>query len=128
MARIIPWELSKEYDLPHASKWYEHALERVVEIEKGNLLWDFTIQTDHVIENRQPDIVFLDKQQGQCHIIDIALPGDARIEEKELKEKMEKYQDLRREVAWLWRVNVSVTQIVVGDLGMVTKNFQRSLQ
>jgi len=25
-------------------------------------------QTDHVIEYRQPDIVFLDKQQGQCHV------------------------------------------------------------
>ena len=78
-----------------------------------------------VIQGRihRPDIVFLDKQQGQCHIIDIAVPGDARTEEK-----MQKYQDLRREVARLWRVNVSVTHVVVGALGMVTKNLQRSLQ
>ena len=41
---------------------------------------------------------------------------------------MEKYQDLRREVARLWRVNVSVMHVVVGALGMVTKNLQRSLQ
>ena len=65
--------------------------------------------------------MFLDKQQGQCHIIDIAVPGDARIEEKE-KETMEKYQDLRREVAR--RVNVSVTHVVVEPLGMVTENLQ----
>ena len=45
-----------------------------------------TIQTDHVMEHRRPDIVFLDKQQEQCHTIDIAVPGDARTEEKE-KEK-----------------------------------------
>lgn len=25
-------------------------------------------QTDHVIEYRQPDIVFLDKKQGQWHV------------------------------------------------------------
>ena len=68
--------------------------------------------------------MFLDKQQGLCHKIDIAAPGDARIKKKE-KEKMEKYQDERREVAWLWRVNVSVTHVVVGALGMVTKNLQR---
>ena len=33
--------------------------------DEGKLLWDITIQTDHVIEHRQPDVVFLGKQQGQ---------------------------------------------------------------
>ena len=49
-------------------------------------------QTDHVIEHRLSDTVFLDKQQGKRHIIDIAVSGDARIEENE-KERLEKYQD-----------------------------------
>lgn len=49
-------------------------------------------QTDHVIEHRLSDMVVLDKQQGKCHIIDIAVSGDARIEENE-KERLEKYQD-----------------------------------
>ena len=98
-----------------------------MESDEGKLLWHFTIQTDHVIAHHQPDIVFLDKQQGQCHIIDLAVPGDAGIEEKK-KEKLGKYQDLTREVARLWRVNVTVTLFVVGALGMVMKNEQRSLQ
>ena len=84
-----------------------------MESDEGKLLWDFTIQSDHVIKRRRTDTVFLDKQQGQCHIIDIqryvAVPGDARIKEKE-EEKLEKYQDLRkinsREVFHLWCVNV----------------------
>ena len=124
MARIIQWELLKENDLSHASKWYEHVPERVVESDEGKLLWDFTIQTDHVIEHRRPDIVFLGKQQGHFHIIDIAVPGDARIKARE----KENYQALKREVARLWCVNVPVTHIVVGALGMVMKNLQRSLQ
>ena len=57
--------------------------------------------------------MFLDKQQGLCNIIDIAVAGDARMEEKE-KEKLEKCQDLRREVFRFWGVNVPVTQVVVG--------------
>lgn len=61
VARTIHWEISKENDLPSASKWYENVPERVVESVEGN-------QTDHVIEYRQPDIVYLDKQQGQCHV------------------------------------------------------------
>ena len=49
-------------------------------------------ETDHVIEHHLSDMVFLDKQQGKCHLIDIAISGDARIEENE-KERLEKYQD-----------------------------------
>ena len=60
-------------------------------------------------------------------IIITAVPGDSRIDKKE-KEKLEKYQDLRREVPWLWRVNVTVTNVVVPAWGMVTKNLRRSLQ
>ena len=36
-------------------------------------------------------------------IIDIAVPADASVMEKE-KEKLEKYQDLRREIARLWKL------------------------
>ena len=49
-------------------------------------------QTDHVIEHRLSDMVFLYKQQGQYHIIDVAVSEDAHIEEKE-KERLKKYQD-----------------------------------
>ena len=42
--------------------------------------------------------------------------------------KLEKYQDLRRDVARLWRVNVTVTPVVVEALGMVTKNLQKCRQ
>ena len=35
---------------------------------------------------------------------------------------------LRKEVVELWRVNVIATHAVVEVLGMVTKNFRRSLQ
>lgn len=51
-------------------------------------------------------------------MIDIAVPGDGRAEEKE-KEKREKYQDLAREIRKLWKTSVNVVPIVVGALGAV---------
>ena len=42
-------------------------------------------------------MVVFDKKRRTCKIIDFAVPGDNRIEEKE-KEKIEKYQDLRRKL------------------------------
>ena len=45
----------------------------------------------------------VDRNKKTCNIIDIAVPVDAGIVDKE-KEKVKKYQDLRREVARLWNV------------------------
>ena len=42
-------------------------------------------------------MVAVDKKERICKIIDFAVPGDSRIEEKE-KDKIEKYQDLGREL------------------------------
>ena len=46
-------------------------------------MWDFNIQTDHVIEARRPDLFVVDKQEKSCKIIDFVVPGDRRVEEKE---------------------------------------------
>ena len=61
-----------------------------MENEDCNILWDFSIRTDHVTEDRRPDLVAVDKMERSCKIIDFAVPGDNRIEEKK-KDKIEKY-------------------------------------
>ena len=53
------------------------------------------------MQSRRPDIVFINKEENQCYIVDIAVPRDTCIAEKG-KEKMEKYQDLKREITRLW--------------------------
>ena len=48
-------------------------------------------------------------------IIDVAVPGDARVELKE-KEKIDKYPDLAKELRKLWKVKTRVVPIVIGAL------------
>ena len=64
-------------------------------------MWEFSIQTDYVIEARRPDLVVVDKKERSYKIIDYAVPEDSRIEEKE-KYKIEKYQDLGSELQKIW--------------------------
>ena len=54
-----------------------------MENENYKLLWDFSIRTDHHIEARRPDLVFVDKSKKSCHIIDVAIPEDSGLKEKE---------------------------------------------
>ena len=57
-------------------------------------------------------MVLVDKKERICKIIDFPVPGDSRIEEKE-KDKIEKYQDLRRELQKIWNVKVKIIPLVV---------------
>ena len=62
------------------------------ENDKVRILWNFNIHTDRVTEARRPDIVVVDKLNSETTIVDIAVPGDFRVKEKE-SEKIKKYQD-----------------------------------
>ena len=96
-----------------------------MESDRTNLLWDFNTQTDKEIQALRPDLIVVNRRDNQC-FIDIAVPNDSGILEKE-KEKIEKYQDLRREIAKLWSIKTSVIPIVVGTLGTVTNNLGKHL-
>ena len=53
------------------------------------------------------------------------MPDDVRVGEKEL-EKVEKYQELKKEIGRLWKLkHVKVVPVVIGTLGSVTKDFER---
>ena len=67
----------------------------------------------------------IDKKDRKGIIIDIALPVDVRIGEKE-REKMEKYQDVKREIGRLCQLKMlEVVPAVIGALGSVTEEFDK---
>ena len=77
------------------------------------------IQCDRETEARRPDIVVVDKRKREVKIIDIAIPGDVRVCEKEI-EKIDKYKPLKDEIARLWRMQkVTIIPVVFGALGAV---------
>ena len=95
--RIVHQKLCMKFNLKESEKWYEHAPEDFVENEEVKMLWDVMIQCDREIKVRKPDIVVINKNERSCVIIDIALPGDIKVSEKENK-KIERYQELKKEI------------------------------
>ena len=94
-------------------KWYEHEPESVLENEDYKILRDFSIQTDHDIEAWRLDLVVVDKKRRTCKIIDFAVPGESKIENKE-KEKIEKY--LRKKLQKIWNMKVKFVRLILGSL------------
>ena len=103
VARIVHWKLCDKYNPKRSEKWYEHAPEGLVENEEVKILWDVVIQCNREIKARKPDIVVVNKNERSCSIINIAIPGDIRISEKE-KEKIERYKELKREIKRMWNI------------------------
>ena len=63
LGKIVHWKLARKCNFDTGDKWYEHEPESVLENEDYKILWDFSIQTDHVIEGRRPDLVVIDKKE-----------------------------------------------------------------
>ena len=63
LGKIVHWKLARKCDFEAGDRWYEHEHESVLENEDYKILWDFSIQTDHVIEAWRPDLVAADKRE-----------------------------------------------------------------
>ena len=84
-----------------------------------------SMQCDNIIVERRPDIVTVNKMENKAIVIDVAIPGDKRIIDKE-KGKIEKYQNLKREIQRLWDLKkIDVISVAFGALGSVPKNFEK---
>ena len=121
----IRWELGRKFEIDVTPKWYQHEPEAVTENEKCKILWDVSIQMDHVMGARRPDMIVVDNKY--CEIAHFAIPYDSKIELKE-QEKIEKYQDLRRELKKIWNMKVNITPIVIGAMGAIPKKLRKRLE
>ena len=62
-----------------------------------------------------------------CKIIDFAIPYNSRVDKKEA-EKIEKYQDLAREIKRLWNTQVKIISVVIGALGTTPRLLPKRLK
>ena len=87
----------EKFNLDKSEKLYLHNPQTVSENVNGKLISDINMQCDNVTVERRPDIVIVNKMEKTAIIIDVAVPWDKRIIDKE-KEKIEKYQNIKREI------------------------------
>ena len=83
---MIPWELCKKMKFDPTIRWYMHNPTSVLENETHKFLWDFEIQTDHLIS------IIINKKRGLAESWTFL----SKVKLKEI-EKKDKYMDLARE-------------------------------
>ena len=66
----------------------------------------------------------MNKNERNCAIIDIAIPVGIGVREKK-KEKIERYQELKREIKRMWNIrSIKVMPVVLGALGSSSKKLK----
>ena len=96
VGKVIHWKMCRKFQFDHTNKLYMHNPAPVLENDTHKPLWDFNIQTDHLIPARRPHLIMFNKRKRICKIVDFAVLVDHRINLKE-SEKKDKYLDLARE-------------------------------
>ena len=68
VGEVIHREMWKKFRFEHANKWCMHNLALVQENDTHKLLWDFDIETDHLISARRPDLIIINKKRKSAKL------------------------------------------------------------
>ena len=128
----VYWELCRKYGLKVADVWYKEVPDEVRKSDDGKIeiWWDKKVETAKSLECNRPDVVVFDKRgkKWECLIVDFAVPWDANVLKTE-KEKISKYAPLAREMRkQKHSMFTKVIPIVVGCLGVVSRNLSGYLE
>ena len=129
MGLRIYWELCRKYNIKCSDKWYSETPDKVRKSECGQfeIWWDRIVETPKALKHCKPDVVVIDRARKKWTIIDFAVPIDQNVKAKE-EEKCANYSELADEIRKLHKVKTSVVPLVVGALGVVTKNLKVQLK
>ena len=76
---------------------HTHAPNPVYEQEDVTVLWNKAIHTDREVTTNRPDIIIKNKKEKTCVLIDVAMPTDRNVVQKEAEKKL-KYKSLCSEI------------------------------
>ena len=77
--------------------------------EEGDVtvLWNQTVHTDREVTANRPDIIIKNKKEGTCTLIDVAIPADRNVVQKEAEKKL-KYKSLCIETQRMWNLKCTI--------------------
>jgi hypothetical protein len=92
----------------------------VYEVRDVTVLWNQAVPTDREVTANKPDIIIKNKKERTCTLIDVALPTDRNVMQKEVEKKL-KYKRLGIEVQRMWNLECMVVPVIIGATGLVTQ-------
>jgi hypothetical protein len=107
--------------------WLSHIPKSVCQHEDITVLWNQGVQIDRKVLANRPDIIIKNKKDKICLLIDVAIPSDWNVIQKESEKKL-KYKHLSIEIQRMWNMKCFVIPVIIGATGIVTKRLKKYLE
>ena len=91
------------------------------------MLWNQAVHTDIEVTANRPDIVIKNKKEKTCTLIDVAIPADRNVVQKEAEKKL-KYKSLCIEMQRMWNLRCTIVPVIIGATGIVTRSLKKNLK
>jgi hypothetical protein len=85
------------------------------------------VHADREVTANKPDIIIKNKKEKTCILIDVAIPADRNVTQKEAEKKL-KYETLCIEIQRMWNMICMVIPVVTAATGIVTKGLKKNLE
>ena len=91
------------------------------------MLWNQEVHTDGEVTTNRPDIIIKNKKEKTCTLIDVAIPADRNVVQKEAEKKL-KYKRLCIEIQRMWNLKCTIIPIIIGPTGIVMRSLRKNLE
>ena len=91
------------------------------------MLWNQALHTDREVTANRPDIIIKNKKEKTCTLIDVAIPADRNVVQKEAENKL-KYKSLSTEIQRMWNLKCTIVPVIIGATGIVTRSLKKNLE
>ena len=97
--------------------------------EEGDVtvLWNQAVHTDRKVRANMPDIIIKNKKEKTYTLIDVAIPADSNVVQKEAENKL-KYKSLCIEIQRMWKLKCTIVPVIIGATGIVTRSLRKNLE
>jgi hypothetical protein len=75
----------------------------------------------------RPDIIIKNMKDKTCLLIDVAIPSDKNVIQKEAENKL-KYNNLSIEIQRMWNMKCFVMPVIIGATGILSRSLQKYLE
>jgi len=97
--------------------------------EEGDVtvLLNQAVHTDREVTANRPDIIIKNKEEKTCKQIDVAIPADRNVVQKEVEKKL-KYMNLGIEIQRMWNLKCTIIPVTIGATGIVMRSLKKNLE
>ena len=123
----LHYSICKTLGTETTNKWYTLMPKPVYEEGDVTVLWNQAVHTDREVTANRPDIIIINEKEKTCTLIEVAIPADRNVVQKEAEKKL-KYKSVCIKIQRMCNLKCTTIPVIIGATGVVTRSLRKNLE